>query len=107
MTKRSRQRCKGPICRIGLSGCSSGKLGGDVIFAKREMSPGARMVKTPQMTVTRTEHCRPVEQRFRLELASVPQQIEALRKVSLRKAWIEFQRQINGCQCFVVLPCQA
>jgi hypothetical protein len=30
-----------------------------------------------------------------------------LRKISLREAWIEFERQVDGRQCFVVLTRQA
>src|SRR6478672_2962046 len=102
-TKRSCQRRKGPVRDIGLPGRPAGKLDGNVILAKGEMRPGANEVKAPQMAVSRTEHGRPIKQRFRFDLPPVPQQIESLRKISLREARIEFQRQVDDSQRFVIL----
>ena len=49
------------------------------------------MVETPKMAVARTEHRRSVEQRFRFELPPVPEQVEPLGEIALRKARIELQ----------------
>src|SRR5829696_1591005 len=59
------------------------------------------------MAVARTEHGSPVEQRLCFDLPPVPQQIEPLGKISLRKAWIEFNRYIDGRQRLVILTAQA
>ena len=102
-TKRRRKGRKGLIGDIGLPRCPSGELGCYFVFAQREVRLGANVVETPQMAVARTEHGRPVEQRFRFDLPPVPQQIEPLGKIPLRKAWIEFQRKVQRRQRFIIL----
>ena len=65
------------------------------------------MVESCNMAVARTEHDRPVEQRFRLDLPSVPQHVEPLGEIGLRKTRIELQRYVERCQRLVVLMGQA
>ena len=65
------------------------------------------MVESSNMAVARTEHDRPVEQRFRLDLPSVPQHVEPLGEIGLRKTRIELQRYVERCQRLVVLMGQA
>ena len=61
------------------------------------------MVETRNMAVARTEHGRAIEQRFRFDLSPVPEQVEPLREIGLRKAWIELERYIERRQRFVIL----
>ena len=65
------------------------------------------MVETRKMVVAWTEHGRPVEQRFRLNLSPVPEQVKSLCEICLRKAWIELQGYIESRQRFVILMGQA
>ena len=55
------------------------------------------------VAVARTEHGRAIEQRLRFDLASVPEQVESLREICLRKAWIELQGNIDRRQRLVIL----
>ena len=55
------------------------------------------------MAVARAEHGRPIEQRFRFDLAPVPEHVEPLGEIGLRKTWIELQRYVERRQRLVVL----
>ena len=103
MAERSRKRRKSLIGDIGLACCPAGELCRDVILAKGEMRPRTDMVETGNVAVARTEHGRPVEQRFCFDLSPVPEQVEPLREIGLRKAWIELQGYIERRQRFVIL----
>ena len=65
------------------------------------------MVERRNMAVARAQHGRPVEQRFRLDLAPVPQHVEPLGEVGLCKARIELHRYVERCQRLIVLMRQA
>ena len=65
------------------------------------------MVESGNMAVARTEHDRPIEQRFRFDLPPVPEHVEPLGEIGLRKTWIELQRYVERRQCLVVLMGQA
>ena len=65
------------------------------------------MVEARNMAVARAEHGRAIEQRFRFDLPPVPEQVEPLGEIGLRKAWIELKRHIERCQRFVILMGQA
>ena len=65
------------------------------------------MVESRNMAVARTEHDRSIEQRLCFNLSPIPEQIEPLGEIGLRKAWVELQRYVERCQRLVVLMAQA
>ena len=65
------------------------------------------MVESGNMAVAQAQHGRPIEQRLRLDLPSVPQHVKPLGEIGLRKTRIEFQRYVERCQRLVVLMGQA
>src|ERR1700754_4425158 len=55
------------------------------------------------MAIARAEHGRPIEQRFSFDLPPIPEHIESLGEIRLRKAGIEFERYIERRQRLVIL----